>query len=99
MIEHGDGLVWLHRGLDGCYLTFAEGIPAEELAVRLGAPADSPVLDADTVAAIERAAPPWEQPVPDIGRIGDAGNGWSFVLLPCTAYWEHGRTGPESPYG
>ncbi|MCX5101330.1 hypothetical protein [Streptomyces sp. NBC_00439] len=99
MIEHGDGLAWLHRGLEGCYLTFAEGIPAEELAVRLGAPADSPVLDADTVAAIERAAPPWEQPVPDIGRIGDAGNGWSFVLLPCTAYWEHGRTGPESPYG
>lgn len=99
MIEHGDDLAWLHRGLDGYYLTFAEGIPAEELAVRLGAPADSPVLDADTVAAIERAAPPWEQRVPDIGRIGDAGNGWSFVLLPCTAYWEHGRTGPESPYG
>ncbi|MFI5768643.1 hypothetical protein ACIA74_08825 [Streptomyces sp. NPDC051658] len=99
MTEHRDGLAWLHPGLEGYYLTLAEGIPAEELAVRLGSPEGTPVLDADTIAAIDRAAPPWDQPVPDIGRIGDAGNGWSFVLLPCTAYWEFGRTGPESPFG
>ncbi len=99
MIEHRDGLAWLHRGLEGYYLTFAEGLPAEELAVRLGAPEGSSVLDADAIAAIEATAPPWGQSVPDIGRIGDAGNGWSFVLLPCTAYWEHGRTGPDSPFG
>ncbi|MFF1646225.1 hypothetical protein [Streptomyces sp. NPDC058240] len=58
-----------------------------------------PALDADTIAVIDRVAPPWDQSVPAVARVGDAGNGWSFVLLPCTAYWEFGRTGPESPFG
>ncbi|MEU9321583.1 hypothetical protein [Streptomyces sp. NPDC048295] len=99
MTGHSEGLAWLGRGLEGYCLTLAEGIPAEELAVRLGAPEGAQVLDAETIATIDRAAPPESGSVPDIGRIGDAGNGWSFVLLPCTAYWESGRTGPESTFG
>ncbi|MFE0176005.1 hypothetical protein ACFWZ2_27145 [Streptomyces sp. NPDC059002] len=87
MIEHKDGLAWIATEADGpehFYLVFGQGVTPRELAICLGAPEDSPVLDAATIEAIDDALPPWGRNAPNIGRIGDAGNGWSFCLLPCT---------------
>ncbi|MEW2389953.1 hypothetical protein AB0933_16550 [Streptomyces venezuelae] len=97
MIEHRDGLAWIETDGDGPEyfgLVFGQGVSPRELAVRLGAPEDSPVLDPATIERIEQAWPTHRYDEPNIGRIGDAGNGWSFCLLPCAAMETSGSGNP-----
>lgn len=93
------GLAWTEADGDGPEyfgLVFGQGVSPRELAVRLGAPEDSPVLDPATIERIEQAWPTHRYDDPNIGRIGDAGNGWSFCLLPCAAME---TSGSDNPWG
>ncbi|MGW6528551.1 hypothetical protein [Streptomyces venezuelae] len=92
-------MAWIEADGDGPEyfgLVFGQGVSPRELAVRLGAPEDSPVLDPATIERIEQAWPTHRYDDPNIGRIGDAGNGWSFCLLPCAAME---TSGSDNPWG